>query len=446
MPIGIMEFMMDHQTMLIGSVFESAAMLEKHGFRTVGFDELAPPPRMRATLGDTLDAIDAKRAESVLREMTDSFRLPLAQCWVACPTGSSGRGAAAAAAASPASSLRARRTRWAKPRRSPSGTCASRWAWARTCRARGARVRVGEMVWVDDVTKGSQLEWPLPRARGLPGACATSVWLDAAASAPPRCTRRSRCSPRLEGGGAEGDGGRYARSSSVASRWGGGPGRGPGGLGEREGAASRGRSPLGVTLDRLRVHFDKHLKDAARDLGVGSTTLKRICRRFGINRWPARPSGAAWLSRDDRRHVAGGATAAAAAAADAKARPSPSRGHRRHQRLVPPGRGRTRGSPSTARGAAAASAAPCAPPRSPLGASVGGAAQRSQSVRAGAVRRAVGGLTSSPGGVSGFKAPGVDEVPGKAARLLVARQAADRRGARADLDVLRRRRRHDRRR
>ena len=99
MPIGIMEFMMDHQTMLIGSVFESAAaMLEKHGFRTVGFDELAPPPRMRATLGDTLDAIDAKRAESVLREMTDSFRLPLAQCWVACPAGSSGRGAAAAAA------------------------------------------------------------------------------------------------------------------------------------------------------------------------------------------------------------------------------------------------------------------------------------------------------------------------------------------------------------
>jgi DNA-binding MurR/RpiR family transcriptional regulator len=41
-------------------------------------------------------------------------------------------------------------------------------------------------------------------------------------------------------------------------------------------------------MDKISSYFNMRAQDAAKELGVGITTLKRECRRLGIKRWPWR--------------------------------------------------------------------------------------------------------------------------------------------------------------
>ncbi|CAG9466545.1 unnamed protein product [Pedinophyceae sp. YPF-701] len=67
-------------------------------------------------------------------------------------------------------------------------------------------------------------------------------------------------------------------------------------LGRRQGTGRK------LTLADLEAHFHLGLKEAAADLGVCPTTLKRACRRFGIARWPRRQHLAA--KQDELRSLA----------------------------------------------------------------------------------------------------------------------------------------------
>ena len=51
-------------------------------------------------------------------------------------------------------------------------------------------------------------------------------------------------------------------------------------------APQRGRQPVALDLAAVQAKFQLPQRDAARNLGISLTSLKQVCRKLGLRRWP----------------------------------------------------------------------------------------------------------------------------------------------------------------
>ena len=312
-PLGVVECLLDTQTTNMGDVFNLiSACLRRHGIFTCGTDLLCTEAAMRAQVARKLPRV-SKNATAELERMCVALGLPFAQTWFPADDGSPRlvtAGAPFCVQDGVSMPYRLLSTQIALlPSHGPVGRAYDK----------------GSMIWVDNVQEGSQADWPLQHATALldlRGVCACTLALDAADGGPPIEAVLEVFLPRNLVTSAQ-------QQSSLDALWthlqraqhlhmlldaegnpaagrgsgsnGGAPPGAPGAAGANGpvpgadaipgppvGQAGDPRPPWGVTLEMLQGHFNKHLKEAAKDLGVGSTTLKRICRHFGIARWPRR--------------------------------------------------------------------------------------------------------------------------------------------------------------
>ncbi|KAF8779801.1 hypothetical protein HU200_002062 [Digitaria exilis] len=72
---------------------------------------------------------------------------------------------------------------------------------------------------------------------------------------------------------------------------------------ETQGPPRRGLAKEELTFELVSRHFCMPIKQAARELSVGVTVLKKRCRQLGIPRWPHRKELGKHNAQDDTRSV-----------------------------------------------------------------------------------------------------------------------------------------------